>query len=592
MDHKWRLRLVAFEGADFGFVGPAYEAPMTLQDTEQAINWYLEVAEVDGAKEPIAMLGTPGLNTVLATSVGSVRGQWPLPGGQQALAVVGNKCYLVVIQVQATATTEPVLSGSVIGTLLTNAGPVSMRDNGVIQNGQGGYVLIVDGIYAYYYRISGAGTVSFVGGVQSGLTVISLPTTIPAGLVIGTATTLSDSSGFIPAGSLLNFVDYNTPALGMSLAATNTNASDMLTLTIPAFGQILDPGLVSMSNLAFIEGWLIGNKVGTRTFVTTGPTPYTLLFPPSFFALKDSSTDNLVTLQENNRELWLLGERTSEVWYNSGLAAFSFSRLPGVGPQIGCAAPYSITRVGPSLCWLAKNEQGENFFAATSQYSWDRISNHAVDHAIASYPETGDCICYGYEEDGHLFLVATFPTADVTWVYDATVSAALRKPIWHQRASWDSTGAAYHRHRGNCFMNFADMRIVGDYQNGNLYQMSRSVYSEGENVLRALRRTRHIWQRTNRQRVFFASLQIEFTPGVGLQVGQGSNPQCMLRWSDDGGFTWSTLQTIPIGMAGETKNRAIAYLLGEARDRIWEISFTDPVPRDVIGATAFMEAAA
>ena len=186
---------------------------MILQDAEAAINFYLEVAEVDGAKEPVAMLGTPGLNTILTTSVGSVRGLWPLPEGQQALAVVGNQCYLVVIQVAGTATTEPVLSGSVVGTLLTNAGPVSMRDNGVIQNGEGGYVLIVDGIYAYYYRISGSGTVSFTAGVQSGMTVISLPATIPAGLVIGTGTTLSDSSGYIPAGSLLNFVDYNTPGI-------------------------------------------------------------------------------------------------------------------------------------------------------------------------------------------------------------------------------------------------------------------------------------------------------------------------------------------------------------------------------------------
>jgi hypothetical protein len=581
-----------FEGSDFGLIGPAYQAPMTLQDAEEAINWYLEVAEVDGAKEPVAMLGTPGLSTILTTATGSVRGFWPLPGGQQALAIVGNQCFLVIIQVQATATTEPVLAASVVGTLLTNAGPVSMRDNGVISNNQGGYVLIVDGIYAYYYRISGAGTISFTGGVSTGLTTISLPSTIPYGLVIGTATTLTDTSGFIPAGSLLNSVDYNTPALGMSLAATGTNASETITLTIPAFGRIVDPGLVSMSNLAFIEGWLIGNKVGTRTFVTTGPTPYTLLFPPSFFALKDSSTDNLVTLEENNRELWLIGERTSEVWYNSGLANFAFSRIPGVGPQIGCAAPNSITRLGPSLIWLARNEQGENFFVATNQYGWNRISNHAVDHAIASYPETGDCLCYSYEEDGHLFMVATFPTADITWVYDATVSAALKKPTWHKRLSWDSVAGAYHRHRGNAFMNFADMRIVGDYQNGNLYQMSRQFYSEGENVLRALRRSKHVWQKANRQRVFFAQLQIEFTPGVGLQSGQGSNPQCMLRWSDDGGFTWSTEVWTSIGAAGETKNRAIWYLLGESRDRVWEAAFTDPVQRDIIGATCFMEAAA
>ncbi len=581
-----------FEGSDMGLIGPSYQAPMTLQDAEDSINWYLEVAEVDGSKEPVAMLGTPGLNTVLTTTAGQVRGSWPLPGGQQALAAVANSLYLVTISVPGTATSQPVLSGTFIGNLLTNSGPVVMRDNGVIQNNQGGFVLIVDGIYGYYYRISGAGTITFTGGVQTGQTVISLPSTIPYGLVIGAATTLTDASGFIQGGSLLSSVDFNTPALGMSLPATGNNASEAITLTIPVFGRILDPGFVSMSNLAFIEGWLIGNQVGTRTFVTTGPVPYMFLFPPSFFALKDSSTDNLITLEENNRELWLVGERTSEVWYNSGLANFSFSRIPGVGPQIGCAAPYSISRLGPSLVWLAKNEQGENFVVATNQYGWDRISNHAIDTAIASYPVTSDAIAYSYEEAGHLFYVLTFPTADVTWCYDATVSVALKKPTWHKRLSWNSATGSFHRHLSNCYMNFADIRIVGDYQNGNLYQMSRQYYTDAGAVLRALRRSKHVWQKANRQRVFFAQLQIEFTPGVGLQVGQGSNPQCMLRWSDDGGFTWNDEVWTSIGMAGETKNRAIWYLLGEARDRVWEASFTDPVQRDIIGATCFMEAAA
>jgi hypothetical protein len=141
-------------------------------------------------------------------------------------------------------------------------------------------------------------------------------------------------------------------------------------------------------------------------------------------------------------------------------------------------------------------------------------------------------------------------------------------------------------------MDFGDVRIVGDYQTGQLHQMSRAYYTDAGNPLRALRRTPHQWQKANRQRLFFSQLQIEFTPGVGLQSGQGSNPQCMLRWSDDGGFTWSQEQRVTIGAAGETKNRAIWYLLGVARDRVWEATFTDPVARDIIGATCYVEAAA
>jgi hypothetical protein len=64
----------------------------------------------------------------------------------------------------------------------------------------------------------------------------------------------------------------------------------------------------------------------------------------------------------------------------------------------------------------------------------------------------------------------------------------------------------------------------------------------------------------------------------------------MLRWSNDGGFTWSNEHWLPIGAAGATRNRAKINRLGQARDRVYEINFTDPTPRDIIGATLFGEA--
>jgi hypothetical protein len=92
------------QAVDPGIVGPAYQAPMVLQDAENAINWYVEVADVDGAKKPVALLGTPGLNPILSTLTGNgpIRGMWVLPGSQQALVVSGNAVYLIKINTQPT----------------------------------------------------------------------------------------------------------------------------------------------------------------------------------------------------------------------------------------------------------------------------------------------------------------------------------------------------------------------------------------------------------------------------------------------------------------------------------------------------------
>jgi hypothetical protein len=567
-----------FSGYDPGFCGPFYTAADPLQDSQEAINWFLESDPDQNAKMPIAMLGCPGLNMVAPLTLSSaVRGCWVLPGGQSALVVVGSIVNLVTL---------PNYTVTIVGSLQTSSGPVCIRDNGVLVNGLGGYAVIVDGTYAYFYLLSGTIYVNvFTGAIAVNSSLITFPGSLPNGLIVGSNVTVSGAG--IPNGAQIIAVDTVGLTATMNVQATATIASAQITMTIPVFGQITDAGFLGANRIAFIEGWLIFNQPGTRTFFTTGPTPYQILFPGAFYSLKDSSTDNLITIEENNRELWLVGERTSEVWYNAGNPNFAFSRIPGVGPQIGCAAVNSISRLGNQLVWLGDNEQGENIVVVQNQYAWERISNHAVENAISSYSVISDAIGYCYEEEGHLFYMLTFPTADVTWCFDASTKQ------WHKRLSWDSSTATYHRHRSNCFMNFGNARIVGDYQNGQLLEMSRSFYTDAGNVLRALRRTPHQWQKANRGRLFFSQLQIEFTPGVGLQTGQGSNPQVMLRYSDDGGFTWSNEIWTTIGKAGQTRNRAIWYMLGgEVRDRIWEFAFTDPVQRDVIGASCFVEAAA
>ena len=161
------------------------------------------------------------------------------------------------------------------------------------------------------------------------------------------------------------------------------------------------------------------NQPGTRTFFTTGPTAYSMLFPGAFFSLKDSSTDNLVTLMENNREAWLVEERPVNL-VRIGRQNFYFSRLPGVGPQIGCAAKHSIARCGSRLAWLGRNEQGQNIVVGDQQLQWVKISTVVIDAIISTYPLIQDAIGYGYEEGGHVFYVLAFPTADVTWVFDFT----------------------------------------------------------------------------------------------------------------------------------------------------------------------------
>ena len=387
--------------------------------------------------------------------------------------------------------------------------------------------------------------------------------------------TLSTTSGPVRirdngAGHLVAIVD------GANLYTYNTKTS--------IFKRSTDPAWLGSNFVAEIDGWFIFAQPGTQKFYTS-PVYWNGVdaFDGTYYALKDDAPDNIVAIIEQNRELWLIGEATTEVWYNAGGTYFPFSRLQGTLQQIGCAAGNSVSRYGSGLTWLSDSERGSGWVVMTQGYQAQRVSNPALSYAINQYPVTADAVGYTYTEEGHEFYCLTFPTADVTWVYDFTTM------LWHQRASFDSITGLFHRQRANCVCNMQNMQIVGDFQNGKIYWQTRSVFKDDAYPLVCVRRAPHVWDRGSRNRVRHSRLQVEFKAGVGLSIGQGSDPQAMLRWSNDGSQTWGNEHWVSIGKIGETKNRAIWRRLGNARDRVYEVRFSDPVSRDIVGASLTAE---
>jgi hypothetical protein len=80
-------------------------------------------------------------------------------------------------------------------------------------------------------------------------------------------------------------------------------------------------------------------------------------------------------------------------------------------------------------------------------------------------------------------------------------------------------------------------------------------------------------------------MEIDMEKGVGLQAGQGFDPQVMLRWSNDGGYTYQPINLWhTAGKVGARLVRVQFNKLGMSRDRVFEVSMTDPVKRVFIDA--------
>jgi hypothetical protein len=137
-------------------------------------------------------------------------------------------------------------------------------------------------------------------------------------------------------------------------------------------------------------------------------------------------------------------------------------------------------------------------------------------------------------------------------------------------------------------MSFNNEIIVGDYEDGKLYAFDLDVYADNSQIQKWLRSWRAISPgQNNLKRTAQHMLQLDCESGVGLNNGQGSDPQVSLRWSDDGGHTWSNYHARTMGKIGEFGERVIWRRLGmtlKLRDRVYEASGTDPVKIAILGA--------
>lgn len=293
----------------------------------------------------------------------------------------------------------------------------------------------------------------------------------------------------------------------------------------------------------------------------------------SDFGRRTSTSDRLVAIVAVRRELWLLGEQTIEVWYNSGAANFPFQPFPGKVMNIGCEATFSVVVVdSDQILFVGARNGGGMIYRVTDNP--ERISTHYIERMLQSYPTTHDAVAYSYQDQGHVFYVLTFPTANATWVYDVLTG------LWHERGTWNEETAEFDaiRARHHCFA--FNQHLVGDGGVGTIYRQAVAIPTDDGAPIVRLRRAPHVSEEM--KWFFYQGAQLDLETGLAFPSGNGSHPEIMLRWSDDGGHVWSPYIRSTSGLAGQYRMRAMWQRLGRSRDRVFEISVSDGIPWRVL----------
>lgn len=288
------------------------------------------------------------------------------------------------------------------------------------------------------------------------------------------------------------------------------------------------------------------------------------------YATAQRSPDALHALAVIGKELLLIGETTTEPWYNEGTDLNNpMVPLSSVFINKGILAPFSIANSNNFVLWLSQDEHGQGTIIATDGARERRVSNYSIEQAINKYGDLTDAIGFVYHQLGHEFYEISFPSGNATWVYD------LIEDKWHRRKTRNS---GRHEVQWSAYLN--GNVLVGSATDGRILILDTEIEDDDGEVIERVRVTQGISDEQE-NKLHHACVKLDMEVGVGNTASPA--PVVRLSWSDNGGKTWSNPLTRSLGAMGEYNTEVFYKQLGRAKNRIYKIEVTDKVKTSLLG---------
>lgn len=483
--------------------------------------------------------------------------------------------YTVIAQVFYSVSNNFVLTslGSVPG-----SGPVSMSDNGVdlvVVNGDG-YVYNAMGVRNALTELALAGATSLTTFAQS---LVQSGDQVVVQLDDGTQQTVNATTN--QSSGSFSF----TPPL-----TTSAGVGNVIQDTSRPFAQITDTGWSQSDRVDFIDTYLIFSKRGSRQWYWS--LSGLAVFDPLDFGTKSGSQDEISAVAALYDLVWVLGnQRSTEIWFDAGAADSAFARFAGVFIEHGCNSAFALAKSDLFLFWLGQDPQGHAVVFMGGNYKAQKVSTPAVDYALAQLPvsQLKNAIGFTFQFYGHTFYTLVFPhTSDdngptAGWLYDISTNQ------WSQWSTLDANGNLA-RPRANCHAFAYGMNIVGDYENGNLYELDPNTYTDNGTPIARIRGWPHVVQ--GNKRVSVTQFVADLEPGEDTgELDANASPEISLRTSLTKGLSWGNPVVQSLGALGafatNVQWRRVAY----GRDLVFEVNWSVPCKMALNGAWLEFEVA-
>jgi hypothetical protein len=390
---------------------------------------------------------------------------------------------------------------------------------------------------------------------------------------------------YVVRGSITN------DGLPVSFASNGAGGTQ---LAVVGGGQILVQNLLTNATtyaalpftnpvmIVFQDGYGLVNQLNSPLVWFSAIEDLTSWDALDFFA-RSVTSDNVVGLANTRDRVFVLGSRTTTLYYDSGNALNPWVPYPGTSSQVGCAMWTTISVYNDVVRWMGQSPRGEaRIYQSRSDMNVQIISTPPIEDVLISCSTLSDVESLFYEQAGHPFIAFTLPSCPTqpnTYVYDVTESQIRQSPQWHARATLDPTTMQYARWRARGTTATNLTVFAGDYATGDVYMLDLGTYTDNGTLIRRERIAPFF--STDNQWVFVDQVELGTQAGnAPTLVGQGSKPVTELQISRDGGQTFISAGFGAIGAMGQYLTRCLWRRLGRARaDRVvFRTIQTDPSP--------------
>lgn len=407
--------------------------------------------------------------------------------------------------------------------------------------------------------------------------------------------------GFLGTQNSLFLVAYNrfqsVSASGSSLFSSSVNTSSgicslafnetQVVIVDGSEGYLYTPGSSTFAvigasfpngarTVTYVSSFFVAEQPGTQQFWVSNAGDGST-WGGLAFASASAYSDNVLAVDNLAGILWVFSQQHIEPWQAQGTMPQPFAPIVAGVSEYGLAAIFSRAHVDQSIIFLAQTREGQVQFVRLQGFVFNRISDPDIERIINGFSTVSDAVALSYESGEHKFYQISFPTANRSFLYDTSTG------LWSDVQTGPSISPV--RHQANLSAYYAGQTYVSDYATNQVYTLSPTAYTDNGTTIARELVTRHVL--SNFDRIRISLLYLDMETGVGLQTGQGSNPQIMLQYSKDNGRTWSAERWVALGPIGQYLTRVIWRRFGSTRVATFRIRMTDPV--QFVVATAAMK---